>query len=260
MAITALKRTLADIQAAVPAVGGLRIAEHGRAIGRYYGANIATAFQPWRMANGTEIAAVEAYARSHSKRGEDLSPWQLFADNAAADDLVTLDRLSRTVHAINYFLVGEGSLPLVLNVDARLLETVPERHGEFFGRVLDILGVPSEQIIIEIRTTHQLDLTRLRSILASYRKHGFAIAVNAEGSIHARSLAELLKPDILMLDARGYFPDELRRHAGALVGSGPTLAVKRIETPAHADAVTTAGVDWVQGHFFDIPGATVPAT
>lgn len=255
MTPAALNRALGEIRRAVPAVSGLQVGERGQVVGRYYGANITSAFQPWRAPAGGEIVAIEAYARSHSKQGDGLSPWHLFADNAVDNGLVALDRLCRTVHTINYLAVADGDRPLVLNVDARLLDAVPERHGEFFGKILSLLGIPAANIVIEIRTVHQFDLSRLRRILASYRKNGFAVAVNAEGTIHARSLAELLAPDILMLDARGYSPDDLRRQAGALVGQGPRLAVKRVETAAAAEAVAAAGADWVQGFFFDQPSA-----
>lgn len=189
MTPAALNRALADVRRALPAITGLQLSEHGRVVGKYYGAYISSTFQPWRSAAGGEIVAYEAYARSHSKNGEDLSPWQLFADAAVDSDLVTLDRLCRTVHALNFFSRLDLAQPLVLNVDGRLLHAVSERHGEFFGKVLSLLGVSPQRIVIEIHTSHLLDLTRLKQVLASYRRYGFVVAVNAESTIHARSYA-----------------------------------------------------------------------
>ena len=251
MSRAAVNRILAEIRRAVPAISGLQVGARGQVVGHHYGANISTAFQPWRARAGEEIVAVEAYARSDSKHGEDLSPWQLFADVAVDNDLVNLDRLCRTVHALNHFAVAGADCLLVLNVDARLLRAVPARHGEFFGKVLTLLGVSPANIVIEIRTIHQFDLSRLRQIVASYRKNGFAVAVNAEDAIHALSLAQLLAPEILMLDAIGYTPDQLRRYVAALVGHGVKIAVKRIETAEQAAALRAAGADWVQGYHFD---------
>ena len=250
-----MNRILAEIRRAAPAISGLQVGDGGQVVGRHYGANISTAFQPWRTPAGEHVVAVEAYARSHSKHGEDLSPWRLFADAAVDNDLVSLDRLCRTVHTLNHFTVADAKRPLVLNVDVRLLRSVPAQHGEFFSRVLTLLGVSPTNIIIEIRTIHQFDLTRLRQIVASYRKHGFAVAVNAEGAMHARSLSQLLEPDILMLDALSFAPDQLHRIVGVLVGGRVKIAVKRIETAEHADAGSDA--NWVQGHHFDHPSATL---
>lgn len=249
-----LERTLDAVREALPAITGLSTAA-GRALGKYYGAYISSAFQPWRDSADGRIVAFEAYARSHSKNGSDLSPWQLFADAAVDSDLVTLDRLCRTVHALNYFSREEFAQPLVLNVDARLLQAVPERHGEFFGKVLALLGVAPSRIVIEIHTSQLLDLTRMKQILASYRRHGFSVAVNADSVIHARSLAHLLAPELLMVDASAFSPDSLGRQVASLHEADVRVAVKHIETPqAHAVAVA-AGVNWVQGFHLDLPSA-----
>lgn len=260
MSRNTLRRTLAAIRRAVPALPELSVAASGQVVGRYHGAVIGSAFQAWRATDGRQVLAVEAYARSCSKHGAELSPWQLFADGAGSDQLVPLDRLSRTVHALNHFMVAGADRPLVLNVDARLLDAVPQRHGEFFGKLLQLLGVDPQRIVIEIRTTHQFDLTRLREILASYRRHGFAVAVNAEGAIHARSLAQLLAPDYLMLDAGSFPADELGRYVALLAAAKVRVAVKRIETQEQATVTRLAGAAWVQGHYFDRLAATLPAT
>ncbi len=251
-----LERALDAVREALPAITGLSAAD-GRALGRYYGAWISSAFQPWRTPADGSIVAFEAYARSHSKNGADLSPWQLFADAAVDSDLVTLDRLCRTVHALNYFGRYDAQVPLVLNVDARLLQAVPERHGEFFGKVLALLGIEPSRIVIEIHTTKLLDLSQLKQVLASYRRHGFRVAVNADSVIHARSLAHLLTPDLLMIYASAFSPDTLARQVESLQDAGVPVAVKHIETAeAHAVAVA-AGVNWIQGFHLDRPSADI---
>lgn len=252
-----LERALELVRAALPAIGGLRLAESGGAVGRYYGAYIATAFQPWRNPADGGIVAYEAYARSHSKNGSDLSPWQLFADAAVDADLVTLDRLCRTVHTLNYFNNRHLAQRLVLNVDARLLRAVPERHGEFFGKVLSILGVAPARIVIEIHTSNMLDLTQLKHVLASYRRHGFAVAVNADSVIHARSLAQLLVPDLLMIYASAFSPDALARQVANLHDAGVRVAVKHVETPEAYAAAVAGGVDWIQGFHLERPASEI---
>ena len=266
-----LGRTVAEIRKLLPGSGLQEAARtsvrdvsrhRSQIVGKFYGATISTQFQPWRRPQDGAIVAVEAYARSQSRAGEGLSPWQSLADAAVDVDLVLLDRLCRTVHALNFFApAGAASAltPLVLNVDARLLHAVPERHGEFFGKVLGLLGVSPKQIVIDIRTHQLLDLSRLRQILASYRRHGFKVAVNADGMIHARSLADLLAPDILMLDALQFTPERLARHAASLVRGGVQVAVKRIETAGQLAAAKDASVAWIQGFHLDMPAAETAA-
>jgi EAL domain-containing protein (putative c-di-GMP-specific phosphodiesterase class I) len=251
------ERTLAAVIRALPEMSGLQLAsrrlEGDTVVGKLHGAYIGSAFQPWRQPRDGSVLAYEAYARSRSKNGEDLSPWQLFADAEVDRELVVLDRLCRTVHSINYFAAEAAEQPLVLNVDARLLHTVPERHGEFFGRVLSLLGVAPRRIVIEIRTSQLLDLSRLRRVIENYRGHGFQVAVNAGGVIHARSLANLLAPDVLMLEAEDFRPAALASLTATLAHTDVKIAVKRIETDAQLEAAREAGVHWVQGHRLDRP-------
>jgi EAL domain-containing protein (putative c-di-GMP-specific phosphodiesterase class I) len=263
MATTALERTLAAVHRALPELSsGLQLtarANQGvaRVVGKLHGSYIASSFQPWRRPQDGAVLAYEAYARSHSKSGEDVSPWQLFAEAEVDHQLVTLDRLCRTVHAINYFAIDDRGPPLVLNVDARLLSAIPERHGEFFGKVLDLLGVAAERIVIDIRTSQLFDLSRLRRVIASYRQFGFLVAVNAEGVIHARSLANLLTPDVLMLEADVFTPTALATLTATLAQSGVLVAVKHIETTDQLATARAAGVHWVKGFLLDRPASAV---
>ena len=107
------------------------------------------------------------------------------------------------------------------------------------------------------------DLSRLRQIIASYRRNGFAVAVSAESVIHARSVAHLLCPDLLILDASGFNADNLHQHASLLVRDGIRVGVKHIETSAHLHATLAAGVECVKGDFLDTPASerrTSPST
>jgi EAL domain-containing protein (putative c-di-GMP-specific phosphodiesterase class I) len=258
----ALERTLAAVNRALPELSALQLTSRGspgvqRVLGKLHGSYITSVFQPWRRPQDGALVAHEAYARSHSKSGEDVSPWQLFAEAEVDHQLVVLDRLCRTVHALNYFASGDPELPLVLNVDARLLQAVPDRHGEFFGKVLGLLGVAPERIVIDIRTAQTFDLTRLRRVIANYRQHGFQVAVNAEGVIHARSLANLLAPDFLMLEADVFPAAALATLTATLAKNDVRIAVKHIETADQLAAAKDAGVHWMKGFLLDQPSLAI---
>ncbi len=275
MAAVALERTLAEINRVLPELTRLQLMARGqksqRVVGKLHGTYVSSVFQPWRRPQDNVAVAHEAFARSHSKNGQDVSPWELFAEAEVDHQLVTLDRLCRTVHALNYFASddpgirespqsselpgssGVPGLPLVLNVDARLLQAVPDRHGEFFGKVLALLGVAPERIVIDIRTAQTFDLTRLRRVIANYRAHGFQVAVNAEGVIHARSLANLLAPDFLMLEADVFPAAALATLTATLAQNEVRIAVKHVERPDQLDAARAAGVHWVKGYLLDQP-------
>jgi EAL domain-containing protein (putative c-di-GMP-specific phosphodiesterase class I) len=259
-----LERTLAELNRILPELSRLQVMARGqkggRVVGKLHGSYISSIFQAWRRPHDGAAVAHEAYARSHSKNGEDISPWQLFAEAEVDHQLVALDRLCRTVHALNYFAGddrGLPGLPLVLNVDARLLQAVPDRHGEFFGKVLGLLGVAPERIVIDIRTAQTFDLTRLRRVIANYRQHGFQVAVNAEGVIHARSLANLLAPDFLMIEADVFPAAALATLTATLAQNDVRIAVKHIETADQLAAAKDAGVHWVKGFLLDQPSLAI---
>lgn len=107
----ALGRLIAGLRRALPEITGLQLTQTRQVVGKFYGGYIATAFHPWRRPADRAIFAWEAYARSHSKDGADRSPGLLFADAVVDSDLVALDRLCRTVHALNYFARGESAQP-----------------------------------------------------------------------------------------------------------------------------------------------------
>ena len=99
-----------------------RLLARQRVAGRFFGATLTTVFQPLRVPGDGRVFAHEALARSYSARGDGLSPWRLFADAASDEHLVTLDRLCRTVHALNYRVTGLNDVGghLFLNVHERL--------------------------------------------------------------------------------------------------------------------------------------------
>ena len=246
-------RTLQAVRKVLPEVATLRQDEHGRVVGRFYGSYITTAFQAWRRPNGS-VVAQEAYARSHSRVGEGLSPWRLFAGTALDSELVALDRLCRTVHALNFFTQADDcqtQAELFVNVDARLLTAVPERHGEFFGKILGLLDVAPQRIVIDIPLNQRIDARELRQAIASYWRNGFRVALNAENIVHARALSGLIVPDYLMLDSDGLTLESLQRLTQDLARIGSQVIVKRIENAGQLEIAAVAGVTLVQGFHLD---------
>lgn len=244
--------TIARIAALFPEFAGITV-DQGKVVAPGFGGQFTTAFQPWRRAADGAIVAWEAYARPLAGAADGESPWRRQAAGEIDAGLIALDRICRTVHVLNYLAHGAPLLPLVLNVDARFLHAVPDRHGEFFGQVLAALGVAPQRIVIETRTSNLFDLSRFREVIDSYRSHGFQVAINAEGLIHARTLAEVLAPDHLMVEADLFGAPALRALVAALKPTGVAVAAKCIAREELAVAARCAGVAWVQGFFFDRP-------
>src|SRR5690606_19665452 len=101
----------------------------------------------------------------------------------AAEDplLVRLDRLCRTVHALNYFDRAPEENLLHLTVQARLLESVKDGHGRAFERVLDLIGVETSRVVIDIPPAVNRDPRLFRHVTANYRSRGYRISCNHGG-------------------------------------------------------------------------------
>ena len=253
MEFLADKDALARIQAATDYP--LQRAADGRVVGHFFHCRLSSVFQPVIDVSGRRVVGHAAYVRSHANEDAALSPWGIFA--LAADDpvLVRLDRLCRTLHALNYFSAVPESQSLFVAVQPRLLESVKDGHGRAFEKVLDLIGVETSRVVIEIPAEVNRDWRLLKHVIVNYRSRGYRVALN-HGGENDGWMAELgsLYPDFVRLEA-----GQLKKRAGitALVDAihrfGATLLVRDIETEQDRSAAVRAGADLLQGRFLGEP-------
>ena len=141
----------------------LRRLPEGGVVGDWFGCELSSVFQPIVLHAGRSTIGYEAFLRILGNGERALSPWTLFSANADDGRLVALDRLARTVHALNFLLSVDGDGLLFLNVHGRLLAAVSGDHGAAFRKVVDALGLPPERIVIEtpLAASSQPDSCRL---------------------------------------------------------------------------------------------------
>ena len=175
----------------------------------------------------------------------------------ATDDpvLVRLDRLCRTLHALNYFGAVPERQKLFVAVQPRLLGSVKDGHGRAFEKVLDLIGVETSRVVIEIPAEVNQDWRLLKHVIVNYRSRGYRIALN-HGGENEGWMAELgsLYPDFVRLEAA-----QLKKRTGlsALVDAihrfGATLLVRDVETEQDMAAAVRAGADLLQGRYLAEP-------
>jgi len=183
----------------------------------------------------------------------------------ASDDheLVYLDRLVRTLHALNFLLEREQQGGwLSLNVHPQLIRAVRDHHGHVFETVLSRCGLTPERIVLELTDDGFESLPRLAGAIAEYRERGYRVAIDNFGR-HSSDLERLetLAPDIVKLDR------SLVGHAGHLSlakrvmtdmseeihGLGLTVVSQCIENPLQLQVARDAGADWLQGNLIGRP-------
>jgi len=127
-------------------------------------------------------------------------------------EVIYLDRLTRTLNALNYLAYGlKGDLHLSVNPQ-HLLE-VHANHGEAFEQILVKCGLKPDQIVLEIAEHAVPDKQHLKIAIDGWKKRRYRIAIDGFGAAQTHLLRVLnLKPDIIKFDS------------GLVAAAGKTLA------------------------------------
>lgn len=256
------KDGLARIQAATDYP--VQRSEDGWIIGHFFNCWLSSVFQPVYSFGERNVVGHAAYIRSTTEGKNILSPWKAFALTEGDALLVRFDRLCRVIHALNYFS-NTSSGDLFVAVQPRLLESVKDDHGRAFEKLLQIIGVPTSRVVIEIPTEVNRDSKLLRHVISNYRSRGYRIAVNHSVTTEdwMAELASLypLYPHIVRLEAssfqRRYLTDSL---VDAVHHLGASVLVHGIETAQQKNAAIEAGADLFQGRALGVPRRAIETT
>lgn len=247
---------LADIDPA--RIPNIRVDAEGGAVGRYFGCDLVSEFQPIHELSQRLVIGDEAFVRCRADRGMGLAPWNLFALGARDEDLVALDRLCRTVHSINHFR-APSVRDLFVNVHGRLLLAVREDHGRYYRRTLESLAIDPGRIVIETPGIAAENTELLARVLANYRRNGFRVAVNITRLEQAEALCVSLRPEFFKIDARhATRPAYADRLLAFAAQQGSRIIFKRIESGDVLGLLREAGAELAQGFVF-AGGTSSPA-
>lgn len=258
----AAARSPSDLHAVIERLGKrhfahtpLSISDKGAVVAQFYRSRITSAFQPLVRARDGLVVGHQALLRVEGGAGESVALWSLFAQ--ALDDaaLVRLDRLCRTVHALNYFPGARPGASLFLNIESRLLTGVAADHGAYFETILALIGVPPARVVIVMPPDAIENPVAFVRAAISYRIRGYRVLVPVRSIADAElSHVFLADPHYVSIDA----PDALegaaaRRFLQALAQRGTHLVARGIENPEHEDLARAAGVELLQGFHLGKP-------
>lgn len=226
----------------------------GQIIGRYFGCRLASVFQPIVRLADRATLGYEAFVRSHHSQFGGLSPWNLFAQQAADGDLVRLDRLCRTLHTLNFFDQQHIAGDLYLNVHGRLLLAVLHDHGQAFQQILQSLQISPEQIVLELPQADIADYSMYATVTQNYHRYGFRVALNVRDARQIDPLRTLVQPDVIKIDAQfARITPSLREALDTAKLAGMVTIATHIENAARLQAWESTGVTAVQGHWLGVP-------
>lgn len=237
----------------------------GRAQARFAELTLDSAFQPIFDLGRGRVVAHEALLRARSTRGAAVPPEQVFARPRGSEELVYLDRLSRTVHALNFVEQNAEKGALYLNVDPRHLLAAVD-HGLVFESILRHIGIPPEEVVLEILESAIDDLSALRVAIGNFRSRGFRIAIDDFGRGHANfdRLWEL-RPEVVKFDRHLLVTADRDHRVRAVlsklvdVAKAHTALVlfEGVETEEQLEIVRESGADLAQGFHLGRPAADI---
>lgn len=226
----------------------------GRVVAQFHQSRLTSEFQPVVRAADSGIAGHHGLLRVYDERGQPVAPWNVFARASSDDQLVQLDRLARTVHALNYFRSRDDSHSLFVNVEQRLLQHVAADHGAYFESILAELGIAPGRVVIVLPASAVDDRATFVRAAISYRIRGYRVLAQLR-SVREADLAHvfLADPHYVAIDASPTpqrAEGELRALVASLARRGIHPVARRIQDEAQARAARDAGFTFLQGGHF----------
>lgn len=227
----------------------------------FLGVRLNSAFQPIYDISAGELFGHEALLRP--SLGGEISSTPEFAFTYAeqAGKLVQFDRVSRTLHVLNFKQIYQENGLLFLNVHPKLLISV-NAHGKIFERILHAHAVPTERVVIEIQESLIEQDKQLAEAILNYQEKGYRIAIDRFGNTHSHiNRLWNLSVDFVKLDLQLIQQAEhniqLRSGLPGLikliqdVGAEPIIT--GIETQTQFDIAIESGAHLLQGYFLSKP-------
>jgi hypothetical protein len=126
------------------------------------------------------VARLLATVQNSYQTVDEHTVLSLPADN---EEFVFVDRLTRTLHTLNYltYLDRKSRGLLLLKVHPRHVAGVARDHGLAFEEILRVCGLLPDEITLEFSTHDKFDTTHLSRAMSSYRQRGYGIALAGQG-------------------------------------------------------------------------------
>lgn len=229
------------------------------------GARIGSRFAPVRQTSNNyarlgHIAQIIATPGAGGPQDEHVMTLaDVLIEAAGFQGLINLDRFCRTVHMLNYLqYAGLGGV-LFVDVDPRHVLSVRQDHGAYFEDIIIKCGLAVTNIVISVAVANA-DMPKpiqLLEGLGNYQQRGYRIALTLGDPCPTGELLAFiaeLAPDYLRVDA----PVSESGQADALDAlkelqaiAGSRLILQQVDQRNQAYSDATAGVDLVQGRYYD---------
>jgi EAL domain-containing protein (putative c-di-GMP-specific phosphodiesterase class I) len=178
--------------------------------------------------------------------------------------VVDLDRLSRTVHLLNFLVFSHEVRSVFLHVHPLHILAVEKDHGAYFEEVILRCGLLPKRIVITLPVSRAYanQASILLSRLRNYRERGYATALKFEDDLEDASYLKFLNqftPDFVRFE-RSILEKRLKTNTSSRARTSTLLErihqkdtrllVEGIRTPHDAEIIDRLQPDAVKGDYF----------
>jgi len=191
----------------------------------------------------------------------------LLANNSvpAADfeSIINFDRLSRTVHMLNYLTLSHLQGVLFLEVDPRHILGIKQDHGAYFQEVIAQCGLETKNIVIILAVNSQYAryYQELINGLDNYRRRGYQISLNFDcfaQESEAFDLIAKISPNYVSLSARNMedqvhddtLLEKLQQLKTRVASAGGQSILLQIDEKKSDLLARNTGFDLVEGGYY----------
>ncbi len=178
------------------------------------------------------------------------------------ESIITFDRLSRTVHVLNYLALLSVDQLLFLEVDPRHILGIKKDHGVYFQDFIAKAGLETKNVVVVLTVYSQYarHYQELLTGLENYRRQGYQIALKFDNLPKDKALADLiiqLSPQYIFVSARvlEQHPDVIIEKTLSklmtLVALAKSQVILQHVDDKKADVLARdSGFDYVEGSYY----------
>ncbi|PPD49437.1 MAG: hypothetical protein CTY13_03415 [Methylobacter sp.] len=178
------------------------------------------------------------------------------------DSIVNFDRLSRTVHMLNFLPLTHLQDSLFLTVDPRHILSIKHDHGAYFGEVIEQCGLTTKNVVITLAANSQYARyhQELTNGLKNYRRRGYRLALRFDYLVKEQTFEfiQKLSPDYVGLSVKSLnsvcdstIPLRLRKLTALVKSTGGHSVLLDVDQKRSEFLAINAGFDLTQGSYYE---------
>lgn len=190
-------------------------------------------------------------------------------NDSACDSVIHFDRLSRTVHMLNYLPYSHLAGLLILDVDPRHILGVKKDHGAYFEEIIVRCGLKTSDVVIglTINSVYSRFYASLLKGLENYQRRGYRLALKLEPQVLDKSSHDLvtragadfvgLSSEKIELTRDSQILAKVQQLIQQTMSIGGRSILFNIVDKRQAELAQQLGFDLVEGKFFEEPVTSV---